>query len=139
MSYEPKEWVCGDTITAEALNHMENGIEEASQGGAEPLLVNSVYSEEGRYDLDKTFGEIRVAFNSGRAVVITKNLTPTIEERDNVVVSLVEEVSFEIDHNQESQYASGSVLTSGANYSVYANESPYTLEALDAQYPFISD
>lgn len=26
MSYEPKTWECGETITAEALNHMEQGI-----------------------------------------------------------------------------------------------------------------
>lgn len=33
MAYEPKTWACGDTITAEALNHLERGVEEASQGG----------------------------------------------------------------------------------------------------------
>ena len=31
MAYEPKTWECGETITAEALNHMEQGI--ASGGG----------------------------------------------------------------------------------------------------------
>ena len=34
MAYEPKEWVCGETITAEALNHIENGIEECCSGGS---------------------------------------------------------------------------------------------------------
>lgn len=28
MAYEKHEWVCGETITAEALNHMEDGIAE---------------------------------------------------------------------------------------------------------------
>ena len=27
MSYEKQTWTTGDTITAEKLNHMENGIE----------------------------------------------------------------------------------------------------------------
>lgn len=137
MAYEKKTWECGETITAEALNHMEDGIEEASQGGAEPLLVNAVYSGEGRYDLNKTFGEIRVAFNSGRVVIITRDLSSETEDR--VTVDIVQAVLFEINHDLESPYASGSVSTYGGNYSVYANESPYTLEALNAQYPFISD
>lgn len=33
MAYEPKTWECGDTITAEELNRMEQGIAEASQSG----------------------------------------------------------------------------------------------------------
>lgn len=31
MAYTPKEWKCGDSITAEALNHIEQGI--ANCGG----------------------------------------------------------------------------------------------------------
>lgn len=30
MSYTPQTWVTGDTITAEKLNHMENGISEVA-------------------------------------------------------------------------------------------------------------
>lgn len=29
MSYEKKTWVCGETITADGLNNIENGIQEA--------------------------------------------------------------------------------------------------------------
>lgn len=38
MSYEPKIWKTGDIIEAEALNHMENGIDavEKQQGPAGP-------------------------------------------------------------------------------------------------------
>ena len=32
MSYTPKEWQCGDTITAEAMNHIEQGIAQNSGG-----------------------------------------------------------------------------------------------------------
>lgn len=30
MAYEPKEWQCGDTITADDLNRIENGVADAS-------------------------------------------------------------------------------------------------------------
>lgn len=33
MAYTPKTWECNETITAEDLNHMEQGIAEASSGG----------------------------------------------------------------------------------------------------------
>lgn len=35
MSYTPTEWQTGDTITAEKLNNMENGIAEANY----PLVI----------------------------------------------------------------------------------------------------
>ena len=42
MAYEPKTWVCGETITAELLNNIEDGIEEALAccGGSEPLNLS---------------------------------------------------------------------------------------------------
>lgn len=33
MAYEPKTWVCGETITADGLNHIEQGIAECCGGG----------------------------------------------------------------------------------------------------------
>ena len=35
MAFEPKTWACGDTITAQELNRMEQGIDEASDKGYE--------------------------------------------------------------------------------------------------------
>lgn len=34
MTYEPKTWACGDTITADDLNHIEQGIAESGGGDA---------------------------------------------------------------------------------------------------------
>ena len=34
MAYEKQTWQCGETITADKLNHMEDGIEECCSGGA---------------------------------------------------------------------------------------------------------
>lgn len=33
MAYEPTTWNCGDTITAEKLNKLENGLAECCGGG----------------------------------------------------------------------------------------------------------
>ena len=38
MTYTPKEWQYGDTIAAEDLNHIEQGV--ANSSGTEPLIVN---------------------------------------------------------------------------------------------------
>ena len=32
MAYEPKTWVCGETITADGLNNIEEGVQEALEG-----------------------------------------------------------------------------------------------------------
>lgn len=35
MSYTPKEWACGETITADALNHLEQGVADCCGGGGD--------------------------------------------------------------------------------------------------------
>ena len=60
MSYEPKEWQCGDTITAEDLNRMEQGIAQGG-GGSAPLEIHR--NDDGNsVVLDKTWQEISDAF-----------------------------------------------------------------------------
>ena len=61
MSYEPKEWKCGDTISAEDLNHLEQGVANAG-GGSAPLVVQQVLVDRDSYRLDKTWQEIYDAF-----------------------------------------------------------------------------
>lgn len=39
MAYEKQTWECGETITADKLNHMEDGIANASGGGTAPFLI----------------------------------------------------------------------------------------------------
>lgn len=50
MSYEPKEWVRGETITANGLNNLEEGIQEAldycESGGGSSLLNVLILTEE---------------------------------------------------------------------------------------------
>ena len=33
MSYVPKKWIAGEIITSDALNHIEQGIQDATQSG----------------------------------------------------------------------------------------------------------
>ena len=46
MAFEPKTWKCGDTIFAEELNRMEQGIVEAGQGSGGPssFIVHGILS-----------------------------------------------------------------------------------------------
>lgn len=48
MAYTPKTWQCNDTITADELNRMEQGIAEASQGGGgvAPLFAHLTYDRD---------------------------------------------------------------------------------------------
>lgn len=61
MSYTPTTWTTGDTITASAMNKIENGI--ANAGGA--MIVNL---DDG--ELDKTYTEIYGAISSGTPVYL---------------------------------------------------------------------
>lgn len=60
MSYTPTTWTTGDTITASAMNKIEQGI--ANGGGG---FVVNVTSENGTMTMDKTFAEIYEAMESG--------------------------------------------------------------------------
>lgn len=73
MSYDKNTWATGDTITAQKLNHMEDGI--ANAGGA--LLVN-VSVDEHELVLDKTFKEIESTMKAGTPVIIKLWLSPPI-------------------------------------------------------------
>lgn len=67
MSYEKTTWQNGDTITAEKLNNIEEGIEEAKDGvfyiyfniggGSSPTAV-----------INKTFAEIDAAYNAQKNI-----------------------------------------------------------------------
>ena len=56
MSYTPTTWANGDTITAEKMNNIEQGIVDASSGGGGVLIVHDTDGT-----LDKTYAEIKAA------------------------------------------------------------------------------
>lgn len=64
MTYEKQTWVNGDVITAEKLNHMEDGIASGGSGGV--LVVSTVYDDDsGKTYLNKTFEEVKNFMLSG--------------------------------------------------------------------------
>lgn len=87
MAYEKQVWNCGDTITADKMNHIEQGIENASSGDA--LFVKYDHSEtEGRtttYYFDKTWQEVHDALVAGRAVTANAILQDTMGITDGLM------------------------------------------------------
>ena len=85
MAYEKQTWQCGETITADKLNHMEAGIEECcSGGGSAPLIVEVVeYTptcEPGCTPipgeaLSATWQDIKDAIDEGRNVYYSHEVT----------------------------------------------------------------
>jgi len=67
MAYTPTTWTTGDTITASALNKIEQGI--AGAGGATPFVITASDSGGG-FTTDKTFNQVKTAFNTGAPVFI---------------------------------------------------------------------
>lgn len=62
MAYTPTVWKCGDTITAEKLNKLEQGVAN-SGGGSESLVVRTT-TDGSAVTLDKTWQEIYDAYPS---------------------------------------------------------------------------
>lgn len=65
MAYEKQTWTTGEVITADKLNHMEDGI--SGSGGSNALICE--YDNDAGHT-DKTFGEIKTAFLSGETVLL---------------------------------------------------------------------
>ena len=66
MSYIPTTWATGDVITAEKLNNMESGIENANN----PFVVTLTPTlQDYAGTMDKTVGEINVAYEAGQKIV----------------------------------------------------------------------
>lgn len=109
MAYEKQTWECGETITAEKLNHIENGIADASSGGgggtSEPFVLEKV-SEESSIRFNKTFGEIKEAFNSGKSIWVLD----AIFEEGNMYAP-IDAIGIGIAPN-----GGGSVVVGNANY-----------------------
>lgn len=85
MSYVKNTWTNGDTITAEKLNNMENGI--ASAGGT--LIVGVTFTVEDELEaatMDKTWQEIHDALAAGfRVVAIDSDDSAVVQEAINQV------------------------------------------------------
>lgn len=68
MAYEKTQWVNGDVITAEKLNNIEQGIEDASGGGNTFLVTFEYVGYSNTWTCDKTNAEIYEAYSDGKDI-----------------------------------------------------------------------
>ena len=78
MSYTKHTWQTGETITAENLNNMQSGIENATK-----VTVIGTYNDPNPYQvtLTKTWGEIYDLFSSGVEVNIRFEINKSLDWR----------------------------------------------------------
>ena len=69
MAYEPKTWECGDVVTADALNHIEQGIAESGGGGTVEVIKIASVNGGGSEIVSGTR-----AFNGGGTLLDSKTL-----------------------------------------------------------------
>lgn len=84
MAYEKTNWQTGDTVTAEKLNHAEQGIADAGQ-----VMVIEINPET--VTLQSTWQEIYDAFNAGVLLLVINhtNTGETAFNESNYIVSQV--------------------------------------------------
>ena len=84
MAYEKQIWQCGDTITADKLNHMEDGI--ANSGGGIVYITPTVIDGDSMvcFDLGISYNELLQIIGSGGilAEIIENNGAHTIAMLD---------------------------------------------------------
>lgn len=113
MNYEPTNWQSGDTVTAEKLNHIEQGI--VGGGG---VVVTAEY-RQGEITYDVTAEEAYEALKSGKRVVV-KYATVNISDESLTVRSIATPVFFTFTPGaNEVAYFVSPTITSDANISFY--------------------
>ena len=72
MSYSKTTWKTGDTITAQLLNHAEDGIaaNDAAIASALTALQVKITYADNAFTADKTYSEMLTAFNAGIPVML---------------------------------------------------------------------
>lgn len=64
MTYIPTNWKIGDTITADKLNKLENGIASSGGGGASGMVLTG-HTVDDDWVLDYSYTEVEVAIEAG--------------------------------------------------------------------------
>lgn len=98
MSYNKTNWQTGDIVTADKLNNIENGIENASIG---PLIVEAEIEQGQPVGIDKSYNELFAAVSAGRNIILLMN-TPMGEAKALTTCNLMHG---EIEPGEESYFA----------------------------------
>lgn len=70
MSYTPTNWQTGDTVTAEKLNNIEQGLFEVADISTSFTVILTPTSEDMSGIMDRSPQQIADAFNAGRRIFI---------------------------------------------------------------------
>lgn len=112
MAYIPTEWKCGDVVSAEKLNKLEEGLAECcSGGGSEPLIftanikfgVPCTGGAQDIYTYNLSWQEIYDALVSHRLVLETYINADESKDYAAVGLSMVTQAY----HNNEGYYVLG--------------------------------
>lgn len=69
MAYTKQTWAVGDTISAQKLNNIENGIEEAANSGGAFYVTFTTIGSGNTYSCNKTPTEIKAAIDAGKIII----------------------------------------------------------------------
>lgn len=75
MAYTKTQWSNGDVISAEKLNNIEQGIEDASGGGNTFLVTFEYVAYSNTWTCDKTNAEIYEAYSDGKDIRYNINVS----------------------------------------------------------------
>lgn len=111
MAYEKHTWTCDEDITADLLNHMENGIAEAGSRGT--LLVK-VIKEGDTERLDHTWQEIYDSVTEGNGAFWVDETTG--DDEYTISLSPIEEVGYSRRLGEKPYYVSNRYCSSPNEY-----------------------
>lgn len=125
MSYEKQTWVNGEVITANKLNHMEDGIERASEIGLEFVEIPCTRDSNGRLTLGKTWQELYDMMQSNKVLYFRfqEEYTSPVIQRTKWL-KFINEVTYTNATSQEGSI-SYSVMVSGKSYFFAQNANSY--------------
>lgn len=83
MAYEKQTWQTGDIITAEKLNHLEGGVQNAFS----PYVVTFETSDVRNFTCDRTFEEIESAYKERYIIGLMKINSELVKA--NVVLNFI--------------------------------------------------
>lgn len=141
MSYTPTVWQTGDIVTAEKLNHAENGIANAGSAliaTVSPLGDTSSVIEY-QSALDKTFTEIYTALSNGIPVYV-KAVISSSGLSDYSTVAMLGQVVSAFKYNDDYRvYVSAHCSANINGYDWAARSAIYCFDAASASsYPSAS-
>lgn len=114
MAYEKHEWATGETITADKLNHIEDGFDTVNSA-SNVLIVGASFTRTSNgmeYTVDTPYNTVVSALRNKKAVIylISTNMNSTITQITEVkYVSATASVDIVVDGTKYRHKASGIV------------------------------